>query len=1004
MLSLKPKLPICALFVAIAATIIPQSLEASTWEIHTFGGGELIVNMLNMVKLIIYGNSSQGLGEFFTAFTRIAIAIGAVSAVVLVIYKQNPIFYFKNFLLPVFLILNVMLMHRTDVIVIDDAIMSSPNTTLTSTTKVDKVPFIYGTFISMLSELSHLLTKYLEWTTHQVNDRIYNWTGRIYAGEFALRLQTEYLIDKNLENNFREYCRTCVWNDLERGLYSRSDLMHAPNLLAFLKERTSNLNTMVYLDVVPKNGQDQATAPTRQFITCREAINKMEEQFSPKGLLKGPSALIQKWMPKSPGNISTAKNILENTLSVEETDLNYLLGRSKNNNLNFLRAQSSIIKMLKEEIPGTQNSFAARRAEAQNRESMKTLGAIAASNIVTMKNIFEALLYISFPLVCIFSLIPMMQKLMISWFKACIWIASLAPFYVIINAILSLIWNVKKKMMFGTSSDLTLYTYDGLLDMYDSMEAVAALAIGSIFTISFILMRSGFSGLASALPSVFSSAQSAAQTAASEKVTGNYNFSNVSLGNTHAYNYEAFKQDFTGRLNQNATTLGSGSQSMTYDSENEKLYLQQGGSRLIDSIAKTETFNQSVQTQLMNSETAVKEEGINFSNSVSETANNAVGMMQAYTSSSQYGNSSNLQEQTASQQAFQKIDSLAKEYSSAHNVSYEDSIRSQMTAGLGFSLFKTGIHGNMTSADGVSRTDVEGSSERTSQGESLTDLFQQVKNYSSSEMAQVLEGSDLRKHEDFSNAWNKTESAATHLRAAHSQQESLSQLQSKLESNSVTVQNDLNQSFVDYLTDKSQGDSGLVQSVVNLPSTHPIKQQYIDDFVSSYKAAEFESTPVLDTYQQYQQEVDNRTSPLLNREFKDPSEVIQAEIVQGKTVIESKMNRVQQDAVSSQNLERYEQNLQQHIQKNADSVEQHLEKDILKEASSHLRPAKSFKKALDLVSKFNSEIDEPNLNAVNAMSSLIKESEEKEKSNLIANNFKSSQQEPIHHYKEEDLP
>ncbi len=860
--------------------VVPNNLDAGDWQIHTFGGGELITNVLNMVKLIIYGNSKTDLGAVFSGLVKIVFTLGSFSAVILLLLKQNPFFFFKNFLLPYFFILNVLLLPRTDVTVYDDAVRNSSTTQLSSVSVVKGVPFVFGVFISLLSELSYNFTQFLEQCSHQVNDKIYNWTGRIYAGEYALRLKNDYLFSKDLEGNFREYCKACVWNDLERGLYTRQELVNSPNLLQFLKERTSNLNTVAYQSIGEEGGN------TKEFLTCREAINKMFDQFQNTGILKGPMDFVDKWLPTSSSSLNQqAKNIVDSQMNPQETDLNFLLGRSQNNTLNNIRAQSGIIKMLKEELPGTQTSFAARRAEAQNREGMKTTGAIAASNLITMKNVFEALIYFSFPLICLFALIPLMHKLILSWMKACIWIATLAPFYVIINAILNIIWHKKKALMFGVNTNLTLYTHDGLLDLYDSMEAVAALAIGSIFTISLILSRAGFAGLSHALPSMFASGQSAAQSAAAEKITGNYSYSNVSLGNGSAYNYDAFRQNYSGSFNQGGVSMNDASQGMTYDMANDQMYVQQENSRLRDSISSTEGFNHSVQTQLGSSETSIQEEGVNYSEALSESSNQAVGMMEAYSSGSQHGENFSISEMSSEQQTFQKMDSMARDYSQANNVSYDQAVRDMIEMSAGAKLF-VGAGVSTSLQDGASESKGTGIGDKYSEGESFSDLLQQASQYSSAEVGSFMQSSDLKKHEDFSNSWNQTNSSAEHLRAAYTKQESLSQLEGDLHSENVSVHQNLDNQFVGHLREKMDGDMGQVNHVLNLPANHPEKKQHIDEFVSSYKSVPVSGADLERSYDLYKAPVDLKSKNIQHMEGTDIQEDVLESLSRGSQNIQ----------------------------------------------------------------------------------------------------------------------
>lgn len=814
----------------IVLFLLPSSLSASEWEIHTFGGGELLTNVFNMVKLIFYGNSKTGIGAAFNSFSRIILALGSISGVFILIFKQNPAFYFKNFLLPSFVVLNILLVPRTDIVIHDEAVRNSSNSKLSSISVVQNVPFLYGAFISLLSELSHNFTRLLEHCTHQVNDPIYNWTGRIYAGEYALKIRLDSIWDRDTESNFREFCRDCVWSDIERGLYSRNELLNASDLLGFLKARTSNLNTMKYLSFDDKKSE-------RKFLTCREAIALISNSLSTKKPLNKVENFIGRYIPTTvPSGNQAASQIINTTLHPQEADLNFLLGQSQTNSLNNLRLQSGIIRLLKEELPGTQTTFVAKRAEAQNREGMKTTGAVAASTLVSMKNVFEALIYFSFPLVCLFALVPLMHHLIFSWMKACIWIATLAPFYVIINSILSFLWTRKRELLMGVHANLTLYSYDGLLDLYDSMEAVAALAIGSIFTISLILTRSGFTGLTHALPSLFSSGQSAAYSAAAEKVSGNYSFGNVSLSNAQAYNYDAFKQNYSGSLSQGGVSVNEVSQTTTRDLGSGTSFVHQETSKLRDSISRTEGFGSSVQTQLANVESTIEEQSAQFSESAAATANHSVGLMEAYSQQKQSGTSVSSNHSSGVNQTFQSMDNLAKEYSQNHNLSYDQSLRELSELGLSLPIIKIG--GRVNTSDGVSEVSGVGSNERYAQAESYSKLLQELGQYSESEIGSVLQNVDSKQHEEFTDSWNKTASLSEHVRSSLTKQANLSHLESSMQSDNLSVHHNLDQQFVDFLRDKYDGDMGSVNKALNSPSGHTFRMGLVDEFISDYKPSE----------------------------------------------------------------------------------------------------------------------------------------------------------------------
>lgn len=809
--------------------VCSENITLSNFDavIHTYGGIELLERVFNAVSMFFYGNGSS-LDKTFHSLVIIALTVGFVTAIYTALNKDLDLKLLKNYLAPTILIMCLALTPRTKVTIQDHLIQSSPSTKI-AIMSVDNVPLTLAVTSQVISTLSYHITDLLEKVMHR-GDALYNWTGHIYAGNNFFKMQSSRGIDKTTETNLREFCRECAWRDLGLGLYSHESLSKAPNLLKFFKEKTSRIRMMPY-----------QSEKGKEWKSCREVISSIEESLKKQG-----------GVPKS-----QVEEELRSSLS-EEQGLKFLMTKSEQT-LEDLKNQKMFVETIKEEMPGTLNSFAAKRAEMIQKENQKLLGALGASSIVAMKNFFEAIILLMFPIILIMCLVSSSLKPMGSWLQFSCWINVWPLFYVIVNFLLTSLWALRKASLNLTNQGLSLQSFDGLMGLYDSMESVAAIAMAFIPFLSWALIKGGVSQLVHLSSALTAPAQAGASTAAIESVSGNYSLGNVSVGNTSGYNYDAFKQNFSPGLSQGALSVDQGSQSMSYLPSEGRLFVKQENSQLREGFSQTDTFSHSVQNQLQGSETAIMEQGKVFSKSVSESSNHAVGLMEAYSSSAQHGNNFSAQEMSGSQQTFQKLDNMSREYAKTNNVSYDQAVREQVEAGFNLKIV---AGATASSQDGVSKSDGESLGSRGSQGESFVDLMQEASNYSQSELGSFMRSEDLRNHEDFSKSWNEASSSADQLRSAHSKQQTLSHLEGDLKSDNFTFHKNLDQQFVEHLSNKFEGDVGEVNRVLDLPSSHSEKQQHVDDFVDAYSSRPVPEVSIQDAYQGYEKRVSMSTHSL----------------------------------------------------------------------------------------------------------------------------------------------
>jgi conjugal transfer mating pair stabilization protein TraG len=814
--------------------------------IHTYGGGKLLEKVFNAIAMILYGDAKTGIGKAFNGILRIALAIGGFSSICLAFFREKFDTIIKSFFLPAVGITCAILIPRTTVYIQDHLASKAESTEVAPLIRVDNVPFFLGKFATLSSTVSYQLELLFTGVTHGVNDKTYNWTGNIYAGREAFKAKKCRIANPVLEDNFREFCRECVFRDIGIGLYSKDELVKTPNILEFLERKTSNIRTVFYKEPASAKSastflgalfdKDQSTAINNQLeskmVTCREAMKKMNQLFGGK-----------------------EANTKEMVFGEIGSQVGFLLGQQKQEGkeIQNLIKQQIAIDTLKEELPGNLSAFSAKRAEILQKENQKTLGALGVYSIVSMRNFFEATIYMVFPLVILISLLSFGITPFIQWLQFILWINTWPVFFIVVNFMLSSIWDFRKTSVLRGDTTLNLFNSEGLADLYSSMESIAAVALAFIPYLSWILLKGGVSQMVQLASSLMAPAQGAASTAAAEKTSGNYSFGNVSLDSVSGYNASMFKQSYSGSLSQDSIGIDTGTQTTTYTPQGE-MFLKQGDSYLREGISRSHAFNSSLQNSLNNSESASFESSQAVSSGITETTNKAVGLTDAISRHIQSGQNYNTQETSSTHQAYQYLLGATEDYANTHGVGRDTALKTMLSAGIGGNLWAIKGDAQGSLSDGVSNYESQLGSTKSFDSKTFQDQLQVIKNLSQGEVASVLGSEDAKFHEDFVESLSNTESSMDQWRAAHSKQEAYSELSSYASSENISVQQNLNQRFVEFLSEKFDRDPGLVSDAADLPHNNPRKIELIDEFVKDFLPSKVERPHLEESYHNTLQE------------------------------------------------------------------------------------------------------------------------------------------------------
>lgn len=803
-----------------AAPSPETGLKTGRLKIYAYGSGDILAQVFNGVASIFRDSTGE-----YNIVIGIAVHLGLLYAIILAMNKMGLTPLWKDWLIPTFLTLSLFTVTSEKVIIYDHLIRTDNKP---KTITVDHVPLLLAYSAHFFSSLSYGLTSLLEKHAHATDDEIYNWTGHIYAGQSLYNTRKMRLIDGITEENFREFCRECVFRDLGLGLYTRSELEKAPDLLAFLEKRTSKIRGVNYrqpinifnykesqdigesqLPLLPgtREGVSKARPGSMSLISCTEAISNIRRQLK--------------------GELANSKSILFGAIG---SGYQHLIHQSENAPIQELIQQQIAIDTLKEYAVGHQETLASKIAEQTQISYGKALS-WTASWIVDLRSYVEALCYLVFPLIVIISLCFLGYKVFLGWGQILCWINFWPPCYVCANFLLQNKW--KKAMIANgfAGEAYNLFMSEGLFQHYSRMESIACGIFISIPCISWgllFLSKGGASALMNWASSFTQSAKGIASSTASNEVTGNYSYQNVGLSSRSLGNTTTFQQNTSPLFMGGSIATQDNQGKITTSLSGENMTLDERKSNLLTDISNSEAFTNSIQSHLREAESITQGESMNVSKSIAHTANAAQGLSKHFSASSSQSEGWEDLKLSSMQRQAQEVYTKAEEYGKTHSMDtahvFDEALK--MGAGWGIGL-KAGIDGSLSNR--FSESEGEQKSERLSDALSIYEGLQNLAQTVHREGGSFAQEEGFRDYRDFADSFNQTENSARQLSAAYSTQQTLENLESGIKSKDLRVSHNLNNAFMAHL-EESFGDKDRIQQVLIQPE---LRQREVDRFIQN---------------------------------------------------------------------------------------------------------------------------------------------------------------------------
>ncbi len=739
----------------------------------TYGGGEILNNIFNAIAMLMNGKN----GGFLQPLMIITISIGTIWAVTKAFFTSSAQAFLLHFIIPLIAIVGVFMVPTASVH-IEDILKNRPY-------NVDHVPFLLAKFAELTSSLGYYVTSGVEKAMHVPNDVAYNSTGMIFGADTAMDIKRYKIANADLENNLRTFCRQCVLYDLHLGRYSIDELKKTTDLWKFFEERTSKVNMMRYIPIVKKKeGRELG-----EYLSCQAAIKKMAPYFSNEKSYYG--------------QLDVCKNL----------GLTFQAITGLQKNAEELIGQQLMMNLVSDEYSG--NNFSKARAYIQQRNTYQVLGSLASSSLVTLRAVFEALIYAAFIFVIPLSVIPGGIRIVTTWAGLVVWIQLWPPFYAILNYIMQSVSHGYAQTVFQGLTDaqkgLSFFTSIGLDNLQQDIYALSGYFAASIPFITYAILKGGVSSFVHLAGSMMSPAHSASSAAAAEQTTGNYSFANSSFGQMSYKNTSSFQANMAPSLTGGFFYENTGTSSAIYS--NDEQILKQSNSDLRTSLFSDDSISQTFQASKMHAQSAVDSAQKNYSEGLSMHARNMVDLSDHLANSESYSNGYSQREAHDLLESSRYFQNIAENFGSQHGLSSRES--KELLAGVGIDFLGNGAKG--TSIYGSSKDETVNSAYNLGKSEEFQKNFQKLQDVSSSDAYNSLSDSGKRLAESSSRSYEKMQSSNQAFQIAQTELNQVSENATWAAQNSHSVRRALNQDFVDWASNEYADEGGFlrVQEILN---------------------------------------------------------------------------------------------------------------------------------------------------------------------------------------------
>ena len=494
--------------------------------VHTYVGGEIMSGIFNAVAAFFQDHS------LLNAILSVTLIGGGMGAMLMGYFKQDSLFPYKW--AAITLGLYTAFFVPKIPVSIHDHIQGHLY-------RLDNVPAGLAVLSSVTTTIGFKVTETLEAILRSPEDMKYGNTGMMFGSRIMEDIEDAQIENPDILANMEGFADQCIKYDITlNNKYSYQELKESNNIWRLIANKSSPVRqTRIY---------DLKTKKTR-YMSCKDAAPILEDQL--KDAVGDVARRGSLTFFGKDDTVDLANYFLDTSTSVWRffTGLREDASIVLRNNLVKNAIKSGAKRYAAATGASLGDSFAVAKAWGHQQSASLVMFDMVARSLPILMTTLQALLYVAFIFLLPLSLLPNGIGKIGSYAGVLLWLQSWPVVFAVINFCMTMAAAASTKSMVHGGM---IANMGAVSDINATFVVVGQLLASLIPFLSISLIKfdlGSFSHLAGAMTSPM---QGAAGAAASEQISGNYSYGNVSLENDSYGNMSSGKRD------QGASFKGAG--------------------------------------------------------------------------------------------------------------------------------------------------------------------------------------------------------------------------------------------------------------------------------------------------------------------------------------------------------------------------------------------------------------------------------------------------------------
>ena len=638
--------------------------------IYTFGGGEALWKVFNGIAMIFSSHSG-----YMTGVMKLSMAIGGLWAAFRAILGGNMGILGRDYFVPTYLILNLLLIPTTSVHIVDEV-----NPTF-KYSKVDHVPMGIAVVASTASRISKLVTDKLEQAFTPAEANRYGKTGTMFAARLVSMTREMRVSDPVVRQNLKDFVRQCftlplVWTNLLAG---RKAALETDDILGLIASHPHSWLGSYWRNWSGRGGETI-------FLYCKDGAAKAREVLTAEvpGSLTGLSAQL---FGGGTMDVMTANRRLKTYFADAWKTLS-----GKTASAHEVAAQEMMMNVYREAADDKREEFglsrrdphlialSSARAKAQQNTGFLIGAQMVSSMLPSLQSTMLAILCILFVVIVPMTMLPGGLKTLGMWVKLIIWVESWPIFFAIIQCVSLIMASSSGAAYVSTGAGLSLLTQNGLADAAWDAVCYAEGFMAIVPVIAWAVVSGSGYALANLAGTVTRSVDGLSSKMGSEITDGNLSFDNQSFHNRSIAGYQIAQQQLGSAFTFGEKT-DDGRMSVTYDTQGRPI-IQEAQTNLKTHVVGNDNLSASLTDTAQHSLQASHNYSKMASEQLSQGINELAGYARQYSRSEGMSEGFGQTESMGQAQDWKNTLDIAHKFAQQHQISDDKAFKAMVQAGL----------------------------------------------------------------------------------------------------------------------------------------------------------------------------------------------------------------------------------------------------------------------------------------------------------------------------------